>query len=873
MQLKLAAGVCLVLAVTVGGAAKPRAAIQVDDSQPAEGRQPPAKIAPDKPPRTDLYGDPLPPGALARLGTVRFRSAPGGSKIVFSRDGKVLSRAVDRKFYSWDAATGRPLRHFSVGVMNADAFDLSADGKIAATAWWTSLTLWDATIGKPIRTIERQKDEGLQGLALSPDGKLVASASQRNKARMIFLWEVKTGKELLTLPVTGSCCFGFSPDGKSLVSADAEFLRFWEVATGQDRKLAMHEKGLTCLAFSDDGQLLALGGAPGTIWFWEAARPTEVRKLQGDQGWTHSLALSPTGQVLASAGERGLRLLDVATGKELPPLQNRPESASSVAFSPDGKILAAAAPVIRLWDLTTRKELHPREAHQLWINSLAFSPDGKTIATAGPDRTIRFWDAVTGKPLRVLSGPADNIDSVAFCPDGDTLVSECFDNTVRVWQVSTGKEIRQFSFGNDRPPLYQRMGMVLSADGKTVTEVSRGMHVNVYGLTQVHTWEVATGRLLLQRREPLERDERVVPQGLSPDGRLLVLEPLPTKQTGSKLGKPLVLWDIARGRNLVSLQSHVEGSSIYPKVFSPDSKTVAGAYFEPVFRDGEKTFESRTRLWEVATGKKVVDLPIGPDRCLAFSNDCRVLAVGGDANISLWDVASGRQLLRLQGYEGGLYTLAFSRDGKRLASGHGDTTALIWDLTVLGDRGPLGERGVLTPRSDGKELEPRRIDQLWTDLAGDDAPKAHAAIWAFVASPKSATSALAERVRLAEAVDSKKLAQILGDLDNPRFPVREAAAKELAKLTEQVEPALRQALERKPSAEVRRRLESILSAPAIPAGETLRTLRAIQVLEYIGTSEAQRVLKALASGAPEARPTEEAKAALERLARRAPSTP
>jgi HEAT repeat protein len=180
------------------------------------------------------------------------------------------------------------------------------------------------------------------------------------------------------------------------------------------------------------------------------------------------------------------------------------------------------------------------------------------------------------------------------------------------------------------------------------------------------------------------------------------------------------------------------------------------------------------------------------------------------------------------------------------------------------------------PARPPKDLAAKELDQLWANLAGADAPKAHTAIWALSAHPKQAVQLFNERLQPAAPTDPKHIQKLITDLDSGTFAVREAAAKELKKLGLEAEPALRQVLTKNPSPEVRRRVESLLATPAPwveESPEALRRLRAIQVLAHIGDTEAQLVLATLAKGAPTARATREAALLLERLAKQTTATP
>jgi hypothetical protein len=209
----------------------------------------------------------------------------------------------------------------------------------------------------------------------------------------------------------------------------------------------------------------------------------------------------------------------------------------------------------------------------------------------------------------------------------------------------------------------------------------------------------------------------------------------------------------------------------------------------------------------------------------------------------------------LTGHRNGIASLDFSPDGRRLLSGSSDTTALIWDLTGLAD-----DKGA-------KTLTPERLAALWDELADADAGKAWRAGWRLAADPAASVPFLQKRLRPAE-VDAKRMTELLAALDGDDFEAREQATRELARLGDLAGPAIRQALGGSPPPEARGRLEGLaakLDGPVEDA-EQARALRAVEALERIGTPEARRLLDELGQGAPGARLTRDAKAALDRLA-------
>lgn len=244
---------------------------------------------------------------------------------------------------------------------------------------------------------------------------------------------------------------------------------------------------------------------------------------------------------------------------------------------------------------------------------------------------------------------------------------------------------------------------------------------------------------------------------------------------------------------------------------------------------------------------------------VAFSPDGLLFVMGDhDGAVRIFDAHTGRLLRRLEGHCTRVKTLVFSHDGRKFATTSEDTTALIWDITDL----------LRSARGKAVELSATALQSLWDDLAAVDASHAYRAIGRLAQGGKRILPCLRKRLLPVPPVDPQRLAQLVADLDDDRFTVREKATAQLKELGESAVPALRKAIADRPSLELRRRAESLVKRAEELSDAKLRILRCVEVVEAIGGTDAEALLREWARGAAEASLSREAKAALERLARR-----
>jgi WD40 repeat protein len=827
---------------------------------PAPERPAAAKGETDPKPRVDRFGDPLPEDARARLGTMRFRHAYG-TGVAFSPDSKSLhSCGADRVVRTWDAASGRLLREVRLPPVPADLMGVvSPDGRLLAFQEMPgTLTLWDLTRNQ--RRHQFSAGEFWPQAAFAPDGRNLATGFGNGE---VWVWDVVASKgRVLGRHARPIYSLAFSADGTLLSCSPDGSVRLWDLATGRERSPISVPGSVLGAALSADGRVVATWtdddpGPDRGLEFWDAATGKPAK------GWTppaekqvRAAQFSPDGKIVTVGTNDGVLLWDPLAGRRLRTLPRA--SGIGLTFSPDGTTVAVLggargrsacmALAVSVWDVATgipRAANAPDNGYTDAVRQIALSPDGRVAVTSAyPERDVRLWDTATGRPLRSLPSRHGFRDgSLAFTPDGKYLLDGAGGAVVR-WEVRAGRASTRYTLPGKAD---QSLVAVQRVEGHTV--LALGWSLAQAGKYDLHTWDAATGRHL--RTVPVAvggPHYLAAASRFSPDGRFLLLP------DGT-------VHDAATGGEIkrLSLQGEPLGE---PLAFSPDGAQLAASVPKTLVTHFTMDQEaSAVQVWEAATLLPVAHLETGAISQVAFTPDGLRLATAGVDALRLWDLATGREVLRRPARAGSVFpspacALALSADGRTAITGHMDTTALVWDLPPPAPARPA-------------PLTADQREALWADLAGEDPARALAAVAQLADAPAAAVALLRERLHPAQAPPADELREALTGLDAPEFAHREAAARRLEAWGEPAHPALREALAGKPSPEVRRRLEALLAEPWRVREEDRPRLRAIRALEAIGTAEARQVLKALAAGTAEARLTRQAKAALERLAGRA----
>ena len=672
--------------------------------------------------RSDLHGDPLPPGAVARLGTGRLRQRQGALGVAFTPDGTAFaSTGWGDSIRLWNRQTGKQIRRFTGTVRNGTfGVAFSPDGaKMASVGELGVVRLWDVETGAELFKTKKHK-ERVFGVAFAPDGATFATAGSGNSAgsdSSILLWDVATGTELHSFEITDQVhdhhAVAFSPDGKTLAAGSGKTIRLWNLETGAKPLVIenAHGREIVSIAFTPDGKALISSGyhverippgrrrTEGQIRFWDPNTGKRLRELKSEDSplGEFSLALSKNGTILASVHNDGIRIWDAESGKlvrTIAEYRNRGGARThGLALSPDGAMLAVRANdhSVRLFDVATGKpSLVEPASHTNAVVSARYSPDGKTVATGSHDGTVRLWNPSTGKQVRLLRPGNAWARSVLFTPDGKTLIASGsvldrrlseYAGAVTVFDVETGETRREINLTDSV------MAATLSADGKLLA-VATGLgasfpeSANKIPGFPIHIVEVATGATLAHLRGPVRQ---VMRMAFSPDGKRLVS----VSENGT-----IRRWNVADGTQQETFTAP-KSVRLKSSAFSSDARRL---FTGSMVRSENGRIGGKMLKRELATGKQTlgIDFPDNWPRCLAISPNGRIVASylralfdsdrPFDDSIRLWEAATGRELMTFKTPDCRMRSLAFSPDGKNLVSGMDRGTALIWDVTAANEK-------------------------------------------------------------------------------------------------------------------------------------------------------------------------------------------
>jgi WD40 repeat protein/serine/threonine protein kinase len=568
-------------------------------------------------------------------------------------------------------------------------------------------------------------------LAISPDGKVIASGSHD---RTIRLWDLASGDELHKLEDhrSGVTCLAFSPDGRSLLSGSADkTVRVWNLSTMTRRQvIRLFDDEIRSLAFMPDGQQVAIGTRNGNLRLFRFNSFEEVLQLAKQGPWFHSVAISPDGKLLAAGfGNSILRIWNLDTQAEVHTFNNHDGAVNCVAFDRSGQWLARGAQdgVVKVWSVATQSERHTLQGHLNGVTAVVFSPVGTRLVSCGYDNQICEWSVESGMLLRTLRGHSRTVHTVAITddsnrvfsagedetikvwepeveqeavvsrghvgwvnlvainPDQTVMASTGADNTIRLWDLATGelrakcegytKHIETLAFTPDGRELLCIDGnsLIHTFDAETGTKLnSEGSENNITAAAfdssrQHFAIADADNMVTLKKRDSGETVAEF--PGNSDEVQCLAISPNDRLIAAGSRDKTIRVWDVAERREIQVLKGHTNRPR--DVAFDPTSQRLASA-----------GADRSIRVWDVESGKPLLEMfeHTAIVRSVAFSPDGKRIVSGGlDTHVKLWDAHTGDEVLTLRGHRNAVLFVAFTPDGRRIVSSGTDRTIRVWD--------------------------------------------------------------------------------------------------------------------------------------------------------------------------------------------------
>jgi WD40 repeat protein len=580
---------------------------------------------------------------------MHFRSVSIGNMPLASKaEHRLMELARPGFILRWRTSSESPalVRILTGHQAGVNSVTVSPDGRLIASASDDqTVAVWDLHSGKRQHELVGHR-ANVNSVAFSPDGRFIISSS----SDCVVIWNGLSGDSLRQVSGHGAgiTYASVSPDGRRIASASVDgSVCVWDFESGARLgELKGHAGWVNSVAFGPDGRRIVSGSSDRTVAVWDSTSVDLLRRFTGQQARINSVAFSPDGRQVASGSKKNLAVWNVESGSPVLQVSRHRGGVECVAFSPNGRyIVAASRKSLEAWDIGSGARLLRFTGHLGGVNSVSFSSDGRHMVSGSEDRTVAIWDVESASPIDRQTGNCGRVNALAISPDGRYVVSASLDPALAIWDLEKGVKIGELIGHQDRVN-----SVAYSPDGRRLVSGSSDQTIVL--------WD-------MESRAPIRwlsgHQNWVNSVAFSTNGQRLV--------SGSS-DRSIALWDLESGTPLHRFSGHT--GWVTSVAFSSDGRFVASG-----------SLDRSVGVWDVEHGTRIRFLTghRGWAMSVAFSPDGRqVVSTSDDNTLAVWDIESGSTTHCLTGHQGRVNSVALSPEGHRVASGSADRTIAVWDL-------------------------------------------------------------------------------------------------------------------------------------------------------------------------------------------------
>jgi WD40 repeat protein len=532
------------------------------------------------------------------------------------------------------------------------ALAFAADGGLCSVEEPGVLRHWNERTGQQLGHWQLSDLETLWGF--SGDGRLLAAASND-----LAIWEVASGRVLAALPQPSwvtALAFASNPTIVATGHDDGR-ISLWDISRQVLlRSWTPHKRSVSSLTFSPDGQALASADEGKSILLSRTQDGQPIRELTGHTDRIPQLVWHSAGKLLISAGWDAARVWNVDTGELELLLNAHYDQVVALAASADGRFLASADSTgkVCLWQCPEMRLFHMLNTGSSdaegEVRCLAFSGDGRLLAFGGIGQRIHVWDVERTRPLSAVSAPPQRPTSVALSSDGSRLVTNGGGRSCRVWDAATRQPLLTLTD-------HEAIGaLAYSPDGRWIAGAAG---------RSVRLWHAQSGKL---HATLADHDEPITVLAFALDSQTLA--------AASNTGMAVSLWSTDQAEQTLQIPDALDDCVVHALAFHPQGRLLAAAGIDWMATGGS---DGSISFWDIGERCEVATFGVGTTALAFDPSGARLVSATLDHALILWDATTHDEIGELDGHDATVNCVAFSRDGRLIASGSDDRTIRVWD--------------------------------------------------------------------------------------------------------------------------------------------------------------------------------------------------